>query len=49
MSRAALWRGPRGKELREASGQQPVRNQALDPTSHEEENPANKHKIDIGS
>ena len=39
---AALWRSPHGKELREASTQQPVETEAVDPTTHEKPNPTNK-------
>lgn len=39
----AWWRGLHGKELREASGQQLLRNWGLSPTAYEELNPANNH------
>ena len=39
----AGWRGLHDKELREASGQQLLRNWGLSPTACKELNPANNH------
>ena len=46
---AALWRGPRGKELRETLANSQRGTEPLGPLAHEKLNPANSNVSETGS